>query len=480
MKAVLSILLLSVFSSLAAAQVTSSGGAGPSQSTPSASAVPQTLTLDAAITAAIQRNYTIRTAANTSRRDELEVNRSKSNLLPSVNASGSWGYNYSLAPLATRTYIAGGDTVLISGVPYGVPVNQVITPAGSHSLSYNAGASFNIFNGGSDAARINAAEASLEGSRNTLQWTRQEIAFNVTSAFLNVLRTNELVDAANKTLAEGLAQFDLIHGKYQAGVVPIGQVYQQQAIVGQDSLGLIQAQNNYENAKADVLFLLNVSPNEYNNYSFSVAGIDTSISPAARAEVDMNVTNTRLNGVIDNRPDILAERQTIQALEYNIDITRGALLPRLDATAGFGGSGADADLTRVHIDNRLNAGLTLSIPIFDKMQNRLAIEEQEVDVETQRIQLEQAVQQIRSDAAKAVNNLQAASKALDATETGMTAADESLRLAQERMRVGAGTQVDVIIAEAASETARTNRVNAKYNYVLAQRQLAYTLGQWKY
>ncbi|MDP4200240.1 MAG: TolC family protein [Bacteroidota bacterium] len=467
MKALFITLLSTVVSSLAMAQ-----GTAPSQSTPNPSAVPQTLTLDDAIKAAIERNYTVRTIANNARRDQIEVTRSKDNLLPSASANGSWQYNYSLQSTDARTSIVFDK---LTGLP-----TAFTAPAGSHTLSYTGSASFNLYHGGSDVARINGAEASLDGSQNTLQWTRQDIAYNVTKAFINVLRTNELVGAADTTLAEGLAQLRLIRGKYEAGVVPIGQVYTQQALVGSDSLGLIQAQNDYENAKADVLFLLNVSPNEYNNYSFSLAGIDTSIAPAARAAVDMNVANARLNTVIDNRPDILAQRQSIQATEYAIDNTRGALLPKLDAVAGIGGSGDNSDLMRVQLNHRLFAGLTLQVPLFDQMQNRLFIEEQEVDLENQRIQLEQDVQQIRSDAAKAVNNLQAASKALDATETGLTAANESLRLGDERLRVGAGTQVDVIIAEAAAVTARTNRVNAKYNYVLAQRQLAYTLGQWKY
>lgn len=440
--------------------------------------VPRTLTLDAAIKAAIDRNYDVRRASNSARRSDLEVTRSKDAFLPSASASGSYGYSYSLAPLSTRTQIAGGDTLLINGVPFVQPARQVILPAGSHSLSWDAGADFNIYNGGADIARVRAAEASLGAAQNTFTWSRQEIAYNTISSYINVLRTNELVDAAQKSLAEALAQLDLIRGKYQAGVVPIGQVYQQQAVVGQDSLSLIQARNNFENAKTDVLFLLNVSPTDFSQYTFTVGGVDTSVS--TKSVIDTTLPLTQIDAAAKNRPDIQAQRLNIEAATSSIDITRAALLPRLDASAGIGGSGANEDLGHIHVSNRLNAGLSLNVPIFDRMQNRLAIEEQEVDLENQRIELERTTQQMRSDAAKTVNNLRAASNALSASETGLTAANESLRLAQERLRVGAGTQVDVIIAESTVESARTNFVNAKFNYVLAQRQLAYTLGPWNY
>jgi len=479
----LALVALAVLASLA-------HGQAPSRSTPSTANVPQTLTLEDAIKLATERNYTVRTTANERRREEIEVTRSKDNMwLPSVNASGQWGYSYSLTPLSERTrdiilaqeglvQTVHGDTLGVSGIGANPQQVTITTPAGAQSLSWNASANLNLFNGGSDLARVHSAESGLESAEQSLKWTRQQIAFGVTTDYLNVLRTGELVDAAMKTLEEASAQLALIRGKYDAGVVPIGQVYQQEAVVGQDSVGLIQARNNYENAKADVLFQINVPPNEYGSYSFSTSGIDTTVT--ALSSGDTNISNAHINAVIDARPDILAQRANIAAQEYSISGTRGALLPSLDASAGIGGAGSGQELSGIHVSNHLSAGLSLSVPIFDKMQTRLLIEEQEVDLENQHIRLEQDVQQLRSDAAKAVNNIRSSAQALGATESALRSAEESMRLATERLRVGAGTQTDVIVAESQVTSARTNRVNARYNYVLAKRQLAYTLGQWNY
>jgi outer membrane protein len=465
-------------------------GQAPSQSTPSTTNVPQTLTLDDAIRLATERNYAIRTAANRTRVQDMEVSRTTDNMwLPSVNASGKWGYGYSLTPLSERTRqiitmdsgsvrTESGNVLLVNGFGANSQQVSVTTPAGSHSLSWGASANLNLFNGGSDLASVHAAQSGLEAAQQTQKWTRQNIAFDVTGNFLNVLRTGELVDAAMKTLEETSAQLALIRGKYEAGVVPIGQVYQQEAVVQQDSLGLIQARNNYENAKADVLFQLNVPPNEYNSYGFSASGIDTTATVLSSSDTD--ITNAHINVVIDARSDILAQRSNIAAQEYAISVTRGALLPSLDASVGIGGSGTNQDLSKIRVNNDLSAGLALSVPIFDKMQTRLKIEEQEVELENQRIQLEQDVQQLRSDAAKAVNNIRSSAQALDASQAALRSAEESMRLATERLRVGAGTQVDLVVAESQVTSARTNRVNARYNYVLAKRQLAYTLGQWNY
>jgi outer membrane protein len=442
----------------------------PSASTPSSAGISHTLSLSDAIHAAVERNYGTRTAANEVRRSDIETRRANDALLPAASASASYGYNYSLVPLSDRTLNIRDS---LTG-----PTREIIEPAGSHSLRYSVGASFNIYRGGADAARIRAANSSLDAARNTASWSRQQIAYDVTAAYVNALRTNELVRASTQTLAESRAQLDRVKGLFDVGTVPVGQVYQQEAVVGQNELSLIQNQNAFENAKADVLFLLNVPPNEYQTYTLSVEGLDTSVSNATVQAEDLSAA--RIDQVINSRPDISAARAQIAAQQEQIAITRAALYPSLDATASIGGGGSNADLTRVHTTNDLNFGLNLSVPIFDRNQNRLLIEEQEIDIESQRIRLEQDVQQIRSDVAKASNNLASSREALDASARGLKSAEESLRLATERLRVGAGTQIDVIVAQAQVETARTNRVNAKFNYVLAQRQLQYTLGQWSY
>jgi outer membrane protein len=458
-----------------------------SQSTPSTANIPRTITLDDAIKVAIARNYTVQIAHNSTRTQELVATAAKDYMwLPTVNASGSWGYSYSLNPVSQEVpvdpYIPvvtpNGDTAYaFNPNPTYVPVTP---PAGSQSLSYSVSAGLYLFHGGADAAQVNVAESALGADKNNDTWTRQMAADNVTQAYLNVLLDNELVNAADSTLSEALAQLSLVKGQYDAGVVPIVQYYQQDAAVGQDSLALIQAVNNYKNAKIALLLTLNIPPEQFNSYTFTADGIDTSTSAASRAAVDTSISSSRFNAAIDKRPDIIAQQQTIDASKYTVDATRDALYPSLKASVSVGGGGTNQTISDIHFANAFNAGLTLSIPIFDAMQTRLAIEEDEITVETQQLQLQSDVQTVRSQAATAVNNLQSASEALDASDAALRSAQEGLRLAEEQLSVGSGTEVSVVVAEATLETARTSRVNAKYNWVFAQRQLDYILGKWNY
>lgn len=421
-----------------------------------------TLSLDEAIRSALQRNYTIRTTQQDSLRAALEVTRTQdAAYLPGVSVNAGYGYTQDLS----HSFFLGRDLGL---------------PNASQRLNYNVGADYTVYSGGANSARIRGAQSSLLAAQNTNLWTRDQIVFNVISAYFDALRNRELVFAAQKTLAEAQGQLDRSRGLYQAGTAPIAQVYQQEAVVGQEEVALIQAQNNFENAKADLLFLLDIAPTDYSKYNLSLAGVDTTTSPARRTQVEGLVNESNINRVIDNRPDIVALRNQIDVTEAQIDVTRAGLLPQVGVNLGIGGSGANESITKVRFDNALQGGVSVSMPIFDRNQTSLLVEEQRALLETDRIRLNQQVQSVRSDVAKAQNNLTASERSLDATDRALRSAEESLRLAQERLRVGAGIQLDVVVAQSQLETARTNRVNAVYNFLLAQRQLEYILNLTSY
>src|SRR5256885_16428096 len=55
--------------------------------------------------------------------------------------------------------------------------------------------------------------------------------------------------------------------------------------------------------------------------------------------------------------------------------------------------------------------------------------------------------------------------------TNVAAATEALRVTQERYRLGAGTLLDLLTAQANMTQAEVNQVSARYNYVIARAQV---------
>jgi outer membrane protein len=418
------------------------------------------LSLDDAIKRAMDKNYAVNTEQLFEQNAEYEQTRTKDNLYPDLNATAGYTWSHVFNP---PSYFG------------------ITSPANGNSVNYNLRSTFNIYAGGFDAASIHSAEAALSAAKGNLDWLRQQTAFLVSTDYIAALRDRELVLSAVKTLAEARSNLDLEQGLFQAGSAAIFVVYQQQSVVGQSELALIQAENQFVNDKADLLFQLNIPPNEYNSYNLNLDGVDTSTRTMRRVGIDSSMVPAAIDRVIDSRPDIVAARATVESSQASVDVVRSALLPSLGAFAGVGGSAGNyPTIQSLQPQNAFSAGLSLSVPLFDKMQNRLRVDEEQVVVEQNQVHLTQLEQQLRSDVAKAINNVHFSEQGLDASERSVVAAEETMRLADEKLRIGAGTQVDVVVAQAQLVIARTNRINAVFSYVLAQKQLDYTLGRWNY
>jgi len=81
---------------------------------------------------------------------------------------------------------------------------------------------------------------------------------------------------------------------------------------------------------------------------------------------------------------------------------------------------------------------------------------------------------------KAVLDLDAAMKSLQVTDKALVSAAEDRKIAEERYNLGAGTLLDLLVANASFVNAEANKVNAVYGYLTAKYNLEFALGERKY
>ena len=112
-------------------------------------------------------------------------------------------------------------------------------------------------------------------------------------------------------------------------------------------------------------------------------------------------------------------------------------------------------------------GARATWPLFDGMltrgkvtQARAQLSQAELDQADTRRRIELEVRQSYSDYLQALELLEAQKKTVEQAE-------ESLRLAVARFRAGTGTQLDVLSAQTALTEARSNQIQALYDYNVA-------------
>ena len=133
-----------------------------------------------------------------------------------------------------------------------------------------------------------------------------------------------------------------------------------------------------------------------------------------------------------------------------------------------------------HVANGSNETMSLSavlgIPLYDGGTTRAKVTEAQSDLRSQQITRNQLRQNVSVEILQALSNINDAQSRAASATVGAAQAEEALRLANVRYQNGIGTILDVVNADAQLSQARTNSLNAQYDYQTSLAQLTRGIG----
>jgi outer membrane protein TolC len=130
----------------------------------------------------------------------------------------------------------------------------------------------------------------------------------------------------------------------------------------------------------------------------------------------------------------------------------------------------------VAVQHSWNISANLSIPVFTSGLVHARIREAQANLKAAQDALTQAQQGVGLDVRSAILNIHNAEERRRTAAANVTQAAEALRIARVRFESGVSTLVEVTDAEVALTQARTNQVNAEYDYLVAQANLKKATG----
>lgn len=423
-----------------------------------------TLTLDKSVELALQKNVSVIQARNQFEGAQSATTAAVGGLMPTLDANMSFSRQQSWRPET-------GGVIFYNGIPISTPAGTSFNAINSYSGGLSS--QITLFDGFANTSNVRRAQANASASEYSLGRAEQSTIFQTHTLFLNVVRTYQLLKSSQDNLKQSQQQLERISESNKVGAVAVADVYRQQVQVGTDELALIQAENNYEKAKADLIAFLGVETDQ--EYNFDISGVPTDIDTTEFKSVNDQYAN--LNNLVatatDRRPDYLSSVEALNSAESSVTMARAGHLPTISAQGSFGYNNTDFG----ELWNRnLYLSLNLSLPIF----RGFSIQNQVEQAEVQRINAEegkmQAERQLRVDIRKALLDLEAAEKQVNVSQTTVKSAQLDRTTAQEKYNLGAGTLLDLLVATANYTTAVSNKVNAVTSYLLAKKQLEYTLG----
>ncbi len=427
---------------------------------------PKILTLEQSKQAALENNLNVIQAQNNIEGAQSDVLAAYGSYLPTLGVSGGWN--------RTQSDVAGSTTEIIGGQPVPIPASFSVTNRFSTRLDL----SYTVFDGFAREASFNSAKSNAIATEHQSARTRQTIVYEVERGYLNVLRNEQLVKVSEENLKRGRRQLERITESNRVGALSLADVYRQQSQVAADELNLINAQNDYEKSKADLVALIGLDVSE--EYEFADPAISKTIS-----KLELDATLERYSDflalsqrALASRPDYMSAKEFLYASESGQTAARSGYFPSIIASAGYGLS--SEQFSNLSNNKNITWGINFRWDLFDGFRTNQALLSASVTKRNAEISLIQAERDINVELKKALLDLDAARKQYEVSQKGLISATEDRKIAEARYNLGAGTLLDLLTGNAGLVNAQASQVNATYGYILAKRSLEFVIGEKTY
>ncbi len=404
-----------------------------------------TWTLEQCIDYAMTNNLTVRSRALDVRNAELEVTSAKDAFLPEASLSASQSFNLGRGLTSENTY----------------------ADRNTSNFQWGANLSVPLFQGLGNVRRLDYAKASLLAVVEEFEAAKEDVTLNVIAQYLQVLYCNEVYKVALGQIELSDYELKRQQALLEAGKVPEIDMLNARSQLAQDELSATTAKNDYTLALVDLAQLLRLDDIE----GFEVASLDDdSILMRSADEV---FANAKLNNSSVN-----AGRLRIAAADKNIRVAKSGYMPRLSFTAGIGSSyytvsGFDNDKFGHQMKNNFSTyfGFNLSIPVFDAFSTRNNIRRARVSRLTAELQYETACDNLYKAVQQAYYSALGAAKRLESSTVAEDATEKTYAATREKYNLGRATPTDYETAKNNYLRAVSDRVRAKYEYMLRTRIL---------
>jgi outer membrane protein len=416
-----------------------------------AQASTRTLTLEAALQQARERQPTLRQARAQSDLLEARVGQARAGLFPQVDATA--GYRGTTANVTPRP----GFTP--SGATPEDPTFDLFN-------FYNFGLSARqlVYDFGQTPKAGRAARARADAQRETERASLAQVEEDVRVAFFQARAAHALIDVASETLANYERHLAQIEGFVKAGARAEIDLAQARTDRANARVDLIVAENAYVAGKARLNRAIGIEADT--RYDVS----DQSLPPIDGEDDELDALYRR---AVENRPELAALASEVRAQELQLDSERGGHWPRLNAVTELTEAGVKLDAMVWN----WNAGVTLDWALFQGGAVSARVREAGAALVGRRAEHEALRQQVRLEVEQARLTVRAAKAVIGATEEAVASAREQMRLAEGRYQAGVGSGLELGDAQLAFTGAAAQRVRADYELATARARLLRAIGR---
>ena len=414
----------------------------------------QNYSLEQAVEVALQNKEALKASALELNASKQDIRSSYSGILPSVRITGST--TESTFPEQAIGFNQSSGEILNN-------VSSITSASSSFSITQN------IYDGGIWWNNIRLAKNNF---RITEQFDRQiktNIIRNVHFAYFNYLKAIQLLDVSRSNLMSSQQQLTLVQQQYDLGSAKKTDLLKAEVRFGQARIDVItndaSVKSAYRNLK-NAMGLIN------SDQDFTIEEVEKPLELIPEFETGFELVQ-KFN------PSVKAKQYQIMSAKLNTKLARGSRLPVISLSASS--SGADENLGDAISNNygdnqRINASLSISIPIYTGNSISSRIQKAKISVDKQESEYLTQLEDLSVQLEDYLDQLNNYIEVIPINETVLESAEEDLKLSQVRYSQGSTTILEVLNAQVSVVQARSSLVRSKYDAFIQQANLKALLG----
>lgn len=462
---------------------------------------PKQYTLQECVDIALEKNLRVKRSLYSIENSKINLLQSKMAFLPTLNGSGGYGQNYGRALN---------------------PVTNLYTNRNSNTINVQANSSLTVFNGLRLQNTFRQSSADYDASNQDFAKAKNDVIINVVTLYTSVIFNKELFGNTKYQLSSSQQQLDRIKKQVAAGSLPKSNELNQEAQVATNEVNLI----NQENALNFSLLQLKQALQLPGSTPFDVV-----IPNLETEDLILEQTPEEIYGIsLQTMPEIKAAILRVQSAQMALKASKGNLYPRLSLSANatsnyssvsdnarFEQNGSEVITTpigyvpnngaipglpaqipvlsdvQVPIVNQISdsygrrdqlqdnlfksINVQLTIPIFNGLQSRSAVQRAAVSNEIAIITKQETENTLRQTIETAYNDAFAASKTYTASLKQVSAREEAYRMNKQRFDLGGLSYVEYQVSENDMFQAKSDLARAKYNFIFKKKVLDFYQGK---
>lgn len=390
-----------------------------------------TWTLEQCIDSALANNRNIKQRELARQTNEIAYQQARNNLLPNLNGSANQSWGYGRSQIVDGTY----QNVNTSNTTFGL--SSGITLFDGLRMKFN----------------IDARMADLKAAEANVQKINEDIILSVSTAYLQVILNKELVTNALEQVELTKAKVVQQKALIESGKKAEGEMYELLAQQSSEDFVLIQNQNNLKLSLLDLAQIIELT--NFERFDIEVP------HDLMSDELELLDPEQIYQSALNHRPEIKIAEYQLEGSKRNVQIAQSSYFPTLSFGANLSGGYYNSISTPLST----GLGLSLSVPIFNKMATRNQVRTAQINVESTKLAVENSKKELQKRVQQAYFNAVAAKAKWDASKKSEIASKEAYRFVNQKYEGGRSSTFELYQSKNNMAKALSEVSQAKYEYV---------------